>query len=96
MQGAALTFQLHGQDTHNIMATDVIIPSDLWDEDDPSGSTVIWLFDEGATVRQGDVIAEILVEKVTLELEAPASGRLTRLVEAESVVNKGDRLAVIE
>ena len=77
------------------MATDVIIPSDLWDEDDPSGSTVIWLFDEGAAVKQGDVIAEILVEKVTLELEAPASGKLKRLVEAESVVNKGDRIATI-
>ncbi len=78
------------------MATDVIIPPDFWQEDDPSGSTVIWLFDEGAKVRQGEVIAEILVEKVTLELEAPASGRLKRLVEAESVVNKGDRLAIIE
>lgn len=77
------------------MATDVIIPTDLWGEDDPSGSTVIWLFDEGAAVQKGEVIAEILVEKVTLELEAPASGQLKRLVEGESVVNKGDRIATI-
>ena len=78
------------------MATDVIIPSDFWDEDDPSGSTVLWLFEDGAEVRAGDVIAEILVEKVTLELESPASGRLRILVEAESVVNKGDLIARIE
>ena len=78
------------------MATDVIIPTDLWGEDDPSGSTVIWLLDEGAAVQQGELIAEILVEKVTLELEAPASGRLRRLVEGESVVNKGDRIATID
>lgn len=78
------------------MATDVIIPSDFWDEDDPSGSTVMWLFEDGASVREGDVIAEILVEKVTLELEAPAAGRLKMLVEAESVVNRGDRIARIE
>lgn len=78
------------------MATDVIIPSDLWDEDDPSGSTVLWLCADGAEVRQGEVIAEILVEKVTLELESPASGRLRILVEAESVVNKGDLIARIE
>lgn len=78
------------------MATDVIIPEDLWDEDDPSGSTVIWLVEDGAPVRCGDLIAEILVEKVTLELAAAADGRLRILVEAESVVNKGDRIAVIE
>ena len=84
-----------GRTMGRTMASDVIIPSDLWDEDDPSGSTVIWLFDDGAQVRQGDVIAEILVEKVTLELEAPASGRLKVLVEAEGVVNKGDRIATI-
>lgn len=78
------------------MATNVIIPADLWDEDDPSGAQVIWLLDDGAMVEAGDMIAEILVEKVTLELEAPASGRLRRLVEAESVVNRGDRVALIE
>ena len=78
------------------MATDVIIPEDLWDEDDPSGSTVIWLVEDGAPVRSGDLIAEILVEKVTLELAAAADGHLRILVEAESVVNKGDRIAVIE
>lgn len=78
------------------MATDVIIPTDLWGEDDPSGSTVIWLIDEGGAVKQGEVIAEILVEKVTLELESPATGTLKQLVEAESVVNKGDRIALIQ
>lgn len=78
------------------MGTEVVIPADLWDEDDPSGAQVIWLLDEGAAVRQGEVIAEILVEKVTLELEAPASGRLKRLIEGESVVNRGDTVAVID
>jgi pyruvate/2-oxoglutarate dehydrogenase complex dihydrolipoamide acyltransferase (E2) component len=75
--------------------TPVIIPADLWDEDDKTGSIVLWLYADGARVKQGDLIAEVLVEKVTLELEAPATGTLTILVEPEVVVNKGDTVAVI-
>ncbi|MCS6986962.1 MAG: lipoyl domain-containing protein [Sphingomonadaceae bacterium] len=78
------------------MATDVIIPHDLWEEDDKTGSIVVWLYRDGSTVRQGDVIAEVLVEKVTLELVAPASGVLRIRVEPEVVVSKGDLVAVIE
>lgn len=78
------------------MTTEVRIPADLWDEDDKTGSIVLWLYADGATVKQGDVIAEVLVEKVTLELEAPASGTLRIWVEPEVVVNKGDIVAVIE
>jgi pyruvate/2-oxoglutarate dehydrogenase complex dihydrolipoamide acyltransferase (E2) component len=78
------------------MTTEVLIPADLWDEDDKTGSIVLWLYADGASVKQGDVIAEVLVEKVTLELEAPASGTLRIKVEPEVVVNKGDVVAVIE
>jgi len=77
------------------MTTEVRIPADLWDEDDKTGSIVLWLYADGAQVKQGDVIAELLVEKVTLELEAPASGTLRIRVEPEVVVNKGDIVAVI-
>jgi pyruvate/2-oxoglutarate dehydrogenase complex dihydrolipoamide acyltransferase (E2) component len=77
------------------MTTEVRIPADLWDEDDKTGSIVLWLYADGAQVKQGDVIAELLVEKVTLELEAPASGTLHIRVEPEVVVNKGDIVAVI-
>lgn len=76
--------------------TPVIIPHDLWDEDDKTGSIVVWLYKDGAEVKEGDLIAEVLVEKVTLELVAPASGRLRIKVEPEVVVNKGDEVAVIE
>ncbi|PZU48159.1 MAG: biotin attachment protein [Sphingomonas sp.] len=78
------------------MATDVIIPDDLWEEDSETGSTLLWLYDNGTQVVAGQVIAEVLVEKVTLELEAPSSGTLRIRVEPESVVNRGDVVAVIE
>jgi pyruvate/2-oxoglutarate dehydrogenase complex dihydrolipoamide acyltransferase (E2) component len=78
------------------MARDVIIPTDMWAEDDKTGSIVIWLYKDGAAVKEGDLIAEVLVEKVTLELEAPATGILRIKVEPEVVVNKGDLVAIIE
>ena len=76
--------------------TEVRVPDQLWAEDDKTGSIVVWLYPDGAHVNQGDVIAEILVEKVTLELEAPASGKLTIKVQPEIPVDKGDIVATIE
>jgi pyruvate/2-oxoglutarate dehydrogenase complex dihydrolipoamide acyltransferase (E2) component len=78
------------------VSTPVIIPADLWDEDDKTGSIVLWLYKDGSPVKEGDLIAEVLVEKVTLELLAPATGTLRIRVEPEVVVNKGDEVAVIE
>lgn len=78
------------------MATDVIIPDEMWEEDSETGSTLIWLLDDGSTVAHGQVIAEVLVEKITLELESPAAGTLRIRVEPESVVNMGDVVATIE
>lgn len=77
------------------METSVIIPADLWDEDDRTGATLHWLALDGAPVRTGDIIAEILVEKVTLELVAPADGTLRIAVQPDTVVNRGDRVAAI-
>lgn len=77
------------------MPTSVIVPSDLWEEDHRTGSVILWLRPDGSGVRAGDVIAEVLVDKVTLELEAPASGRLSIRVARDSVVHKGDLVAEI-
>ena len=46
-------------------------------------------------VREGELIAEILVEKATMELYAPASGTLRIGVEAEDVIERGKLLASI-
>jgi len=76
--------------------TEVRVPGNLWDEDDKSGSIVVWLYQDGARVKEGDVIAEMLVEKVTLELDAPASGILRIKVEPEIPVEKDALVAIIE
>lgn len=70
------------------MATDIIIPADLWEEDE---ETVItgWLVDDGAAVEEGALIAEIMTAKVQYEILAPASGTVTITEQADAVVAKG-------
>lgn len=41
-----------------------------------SGLLLAWLKDEGAAVQQGDLIMEIETDKITVEIEAPATGKL--------------------
>ena len=67
---------------------DVAIPEDMWD-DDSEGAISSWFYDDGAPVQTGSVIAEIMNEKMSMELHAPASGTLRILVLAEQAVHKG-------
>lgn len=75
--------------------SEVRIPQDCWD-DDSEGAISTWFFDSGDTVEKGDVICEVMNEKVATEIEAPDSGTLTIKVVAEAAVRKGDTIATIE
>lgn len=70
------------------MATDIIIPEDLYDGDEESVITA-WLASDGATVKEGALIAEIMTAKVQHEITAPASGTLSILHAQDDVVAKG-------
>lgn len=68
---------------------DVVIPGDLWDEDKEAVVTN-WLRPDGARVRQGELVAEIMMEKTQYEIVAPADGTLSVLKAADDIVAKGD------
>jgi pyruvate/2-oxoglutarate dehydrogenase complex dihydrolipoamide acyltransferase (E2) component len=72
------------------------VPDGSLEGEDSSGSIVLWLYRDGSFVKQGDVVAEFMVEKVSIELQAPATGILHIKVEPEIPVSKGDVLALIE
>lgn len=74
---------------------DVVVPADMWDAG-LEGILLSWLFESGATVQEGDVIAEITVEKSQLEIVAPNSGTLVHKVAEEDVVHLGDAIATID
>ena len=74
--------------------TNVSIPPDLWD-DDREAVVSTWFFKDGERVQEGDVLGEVMIEKATSELIAPASGTLSILVPAESPVRKGQVVAQV-
>lgn len=76
------------------MATNVILPALGMAQD--TGKIVQWFKTEGDQVQQGDPIAEIETDKVTVELEAPASGVLAQIsAQAGDEVPVGQTIAII-
>ncbi|HET7088098.1 MAG TPA: biotin/lipoyl-containing protein, partial [Anaerolineae bacterium] len=61
-----------------------------------TGKLIRWLKREGEAVAKGDPIMEIETDKVTVEIEAPASGILSRVTAQEGdVVPVGQTIALI-
>ena len=63
------------------MAKSVIIPKSGMGITE--GEVVRWLKAEGDRVSEGEVIAEVETAKATIEIEAPASGVLARILVRE-------------
>lgn len=72
----------------------VLVPVDLWDDDSP-GVISTWLFEDGDQVSEGDVVAEIMNEKISFDVPAPATGILTISAQAESEVTQGQTIGEI-
>jgi pyruvate/2-oxoglutarate dehydrogenase complex dihydrolipoamide acyltransferase (E2) component len=64
---------------------------------DTAGSDITvaaWLKYPGDPIRTGDIIAEVLTDKVNIEIESPVTGVLEAIVAKEGdVVVEGDILA---
>ncbi|HEY5995429.1 MAG TPA: biotin/lipoyl-containing protein, partial [Candidatus Deferrimicrobiaceae bacterium] len=60
------------------MPTNIIMPSLGFDMTE--GKVARWLAAEGEQVEKGAAVVEIETEKATVEIEAPASGLLARIV----------------
>jgi pyruvate/2-oxoglutarate dehydrogenase complex dihydrolipoamide acyltransferase (E2) component len=68
---------------------DVTVPAGLWNDGDEAAISA-WLYADGDTVSEGAVIAELMVEKSSFEITAPASGTLHIGVPAETPVAAGE------
>jgi pyruvate/2-oxoglutarate dehydrogenase complex dihydrolipoamide acyltransferase (E2) component len=75
--------------------TPVVVPPDLW-SGDLQGAVSSWLFADGDEVRAGDLIAEVMVEKTTYDIVAPAAGILRIRMAAEVPFHRGAAIADIE
>src|SRR5437773_5912141 len=76
------------------MPTDVIMPALEMAQE--TGKVLKWLKAPGHAVRKGEPIVEIETDKITVEIEAPASGVLRDVTANEGdVVPVGRTIAVI-
>ncbi len=61
------------------------------------GTIVRWLKAEGERVREGEILAEIMTDKVNVEFESPAGGIVRKLhFPEESIVKIGTIIALLE
>jgi pyruvate dehydrogenase E2 component (dihydrolipoamide acetyltransferase) len=61
------------------------------------GEIVRWLVGEGATVKEDDLLVEVLTDKANVEIPSPVGGVLARiLAQAGQTVKVGEVLALIE
>ncbi len=67
-------------------------------EDGPKEASIsFWMFEVGDKVSEGEDLVELVTDKASFTVAAPASGRLTELRAGEGdKVAPGDVLAVVE
>ena len=67
------------------------------DTDEDEGVVVDWFVREGRELNEGDTLCEIQVEKVSVDVPAPASGTLVEILIGESEeFTRGDALGRID
>jgi len=67
-----------------MVATKVVMPKPGWITE--KGTVLTWFKKEGDRVEKGQPLFEIETEKVTTEVEAPASGILRKILVPEGTV----------
>lgn len=65
-------------------------------DESAEGVLATWFVRTGEQVRAGQVIAEVMVDKVSMEVEAPIDGTVTLLVEEEAAIPQGTDIARID
>lgn len=74
---------------------DVLFPP--MSENDPEAEGVVstWFVSEGDKVEEGDLIAEVAVDKVDMEIVAPHAGTISILVTEDQAVKQNTPIAKI-
>lgn len=67
-------------------------------EEDPTAEGVLatWFVGDGDQVASGQLLGEVMVDKVTGEVLAPATGQVRLLVAEEQTARQGDVIARVD
>ncbi len=60
------------------------------------GEVATWMVEVGAEVAEGDVVCEVMTDKVDMEVESTVSGTLVEIVVASGMADVGDPIAWVE
>ncbi len=75
---------------------DVVLPAAAWEGVEPGTEALLarWLVREGDSVAAGQPLAEVVLVKASLEVNAPAAGVLERIaVPQDATFGRGQALA---
>lgn len=78
--------------------TELTLDVQAWQDIDPATEALVdkWLVAEGDVVRAGQTLAQMVLVKASLELVAPAAGRIEKiLVPAGQTFARGKPVAVL-
>jgi len=65
-------------------------------DENVEGVVATWFVKTGERVKVHQTIAEVMVDKVSVDVEAPVDGIVTLLVEEEAAVKQGTPIARID
>ncbi|MDE1950249.1 MAG: lipoyl domain-containing protein [Burkholderiales bacterium] len=74
---------------------DLVLADEAWADVDPGTEALLdrWHVAVGAALRAGDAVATVVLVKSSIEITAPASGTLARiLVEKDATFKRGQAL----
>lgn len=77
------------------VATDIPFPVVSEKDPDAEGTLATWFAEDGGTVAEGDLLAEVAVDKVDMEIVAPAAGTLVHAVDEGAVLKAGVTIGTI-
>ena len=74
---------------------DVLFPRLSEKEPTAEGVLATWFVGDGEQVASGQLLGEVMVEKVSGEVVAPTSGRVRLLVSEDQTARQGDVIAEV-
>ena len=76
--------------------TDVPFPVVSAKDPDAEGILATWFVADGEQVSEGDLLAEVAVDKVDMEITAPAAGTIRLLVNEGEAARQGSVIARLD
>jgi pyruvate/2-oxoglutarate dehydrogenase complex dihydrolipoamide acyltransferase (E2) component len=76
--------------------TDILFPRLSQEQPDAEGALATWFVADGDHVAKGQLVAEVMVDKVSGEVTAPADGRIHLLVAEEQTARQGEAIAQLD